>query len=685
MAPAFPDITNHWAKTAILALADRNVVHGFPDGSFRPDAPLTRAEFAALMYVSFPAAQPVRPAVYFPDVPKTHWAYSAITWGYERGLFSGYPEGYFQPDLLIPRMQVVSVLVTALHLPTPTKSDETLNLYFDDAAEIPNWVRWAIAAAVIDNRLVNYPEVRKFRPTPNTTRGELSALLCLALGLTEAVPRQYTPWNIGIYDIKDSVTVPFERWQGCARLMRDIQVILSDFRLYTGTIDGRYNGQTEQGLTQFCDFYGLNAMKVGLFDAAFAWSLTHADPVEFILAHAKDRQQIYSTYLAQEAGFDASKLAFLDRGIDSSPYKADIPQFPNRLSQKPDGVNVTSLGATAIQTGTNATITFDLYPARGEQPPMGSLDFLHADIQQACIGIGSFVDGMIRTHWLGKNPLQPAQLWSTTKILPLLNVVCRSNAKNPNALVKDCLVRSAGSKDGYGFYNLAVDLVSYADAIATSNSIAALFKQFSQPGDLQNWVQGITGNYNSEFQGRYGEPPLIDTPELWNQSLKTVLLNPAYSTHAGNNALSTYDLARFMSLVGWHNHLFPGAQLPSAQWSSLETVVRALATDTARYIDVAIDQLGLAAALESPVILSKLGFGRSDSRNRTELAYVAFVQFLDKRPRAKGKPALLRTLSLALLGVNANGDANTEARQLDARMAAEITEIIRRVMTQELV
>ncbi len=678
MSSNFPDLDRHWAKSCILALGDRHIVQGFPDGTFRPDTPLTRAEFAALMFVAFPNAPKVRDAVYFPDVSQTHWAYEAVIWGYERGLFSGYPEGYFYPDLLIARMQVMAVLVTALHLPKPPNFDETLTLYFDDAAEIPDWTRWAIAAAVSDNRLANHPNVRLFRPTQNATRGELAALLCLALEMPNAVPLSYATWSVNIYAIQGSVTVPYERWQGCARLMHDIQVILTDFRLYCGAIDGRYTSTTEAGLTTFCDFYGLNAMKVGAFDSKFAWALTSADPIAFILAQSQDRQQVYATYLMQEEGLDAEKLAFLDRGYPTSRYAADIPNFPDRLTQKPDGVTLVS---------PESAIAPDLYPARGEQPPMDAigLDFLHPDIQQACVCVGSFAEGMIRARWLGKNALQSAQLWSATKILPLLNVLCRANAAHPEAQIRDCMVQPIDSSSGYGFYPLAVDLVSYQEVIGSSNAIAALFKQFSTPEDLQSWVQQITGNFDSDFLGRYGEPPLVESPELWSQPLATALLKASFSDHTGNNALSTYDLTRFISLVGWHNHLFPGAQLPNAQWHSLETAVRALSTDTARYIDVAIDQLGLAPAIESPVILSKLGFGRSDIRYQTELSYVAFVQLIDKRPRAKDKPAILHTIAMALLGANAEGDADLEARQLDARMAAEVTEILRRVLMQELV
>jgi peptidoglycan hydrolase-like protein with peptidoglycan-binding domain len=685
MPDRFSDIGTHWAKACILKLAELNIVSGFPDGSFRPDAVLTRAEFAALMFVAFPNLPIGRQAVYFPDVPQANWAYNAVKWGYERGLFSGYPEGYFKPDVPIPRMQVLVVLVTALRLPKPDRVDETLTLYFDDATDIPDWTRWAIAAATIDNRIVNAPDVRRFCPSQNATRGEIAALLCAALNLTDALPLQYTTWAGGIYDITGSVTVPFAQWKGCARLMRDIQTILAGFRIYPGgAIDGRYTSQTEQALHQFCDFYGLSNMITGIFDDDFAWSLTHANPVDFIVANT-DRQQTFNTYLAQESGCNADKLACLDRGIETSAYADEIPQFPDRLTQTPNGITITSFGAAAVQKSTNARFTYDLYPARGERPPIDGigLDFLNSDVLQACVCIGSFVDGAIRARWLGKDALKPAQLWSSTKFLPMLNVVCRANATDAKAQIKDCVICPTDTKNGYNFYELAKGLVNYHSPIATSNSIAATFKQFSTPAKLQAWVQGITGNYSTQFQGRYGEPPILDAPDLWSNPLGKAILKPAYASHSGDNLLSTYDLVRFISMLGWHNYLAEGAQLPNARWDSLATVVQAMAQDTARYVDVAIATLGLAPAIASPVILSKLGFGRSDSRDRTELCYVAFVQFLDSR--SPDHPATLRTVSLALLVARSSGDANAEACQADARMAAEVTEILRRVVTQELV
>jgi hypothetical protein len=682
----FSDIGNHWAKACILALADRGILNGYPDGTFRPDAGITRAEFATLMKGAFPNAPEVRPAVNFSDVPPQYWAYSAIQWAYERGFFSGYPDGTFQPSQMTSRLQTVLVLVSTRSVENAWSPDELLRLYFEDVGQIAAWAKKAASDAIVAEIIVNYPKVRQLRPLENATRGEVSAMVCRTLKIPDVVPPDYATWFWGIYDIKDEITIPFATWKGSARLMRDIQTLLVPFRLYPANkINGEYNWETEKALTQFCDFYGLPNMRNGVFDEKFAWSLINADPVSFILAYAKDRQQIYNEFLQKEAGYDATKLAFLDRGIQNSPYNDDVPAYPARLQQVPDGTQLVSLGPQVTLTGTNTVITFAPYPAIGSRPQIdGGLEFLHSDIKYACVCVGSLVEGKMRSHWLGRNPLTNAQQWSTTKIIPLLNVVARANAVQPSASVRDCLVRSIGSASGYGFYNLAVDLVSYRSVIASSNAVAAMFKQFFTPFDLESWVKRITGNGSLTFRGRYGEAPFIERPDLFYQPSRRVILSAPSTSHTGDNLMSAYDLTRFVSLLGWHNYFSQEARLPSAQWDSLETVVRAMGTDTARYLDVAIERLGLNAVIESPVILSKLGFGRSSSRDRTEICYVALLQFADTRPRRQGKPAVQYTVALSLLAAKDLNDANEEARQLDARLAAEVTEILRRLVTQEL-
>ncbi|BBD56829.1 hypothetical protein [Planktothrix agardhii] len=116
-------------------------------------------------------------------------------------------------------------------------------------------------------------------------------------------------------------------------------------------------------------------------------------------------------------------------------------------------------------------------------------------------------------------------------------------------------------------------------------------------------------------------------------------------------------------------------------------MIKALGEDPARYVDVALKTLGIEQVITSPVILSKMGYGDSTVRQTVELCYVAFVQFIDPLPNANQKPAEFRTLAITLRGVipiNNKEDFTQQALELDARMAAEVTEIFRRVVVESL-
>ena len=68
--PIFSDIQSHWAKECISQMAPRKLVSGYPDGSFRPNSTITRAEFAVLMLNAFPEAPVKRSGTTFKDVPR---------------------------------------------------------------------------------------------------------------------------------------------------------------------------------------------------------------------------------------------------------------------------------------------------------------------------------------------------------------------------------------------------------------------------------------------------------------------------------------------------------------------------------------------------------------------------------------------------------------------------------------
>lgn len=94
-AVTFKDVpTGYWAKNSIEALASQNIIAGFPDGSFKPNEPVTRAQFATIVNKALtPTAK--RAGIELKDVPSNFWAYAAIQAAYRGQFVSGYPDGTF--------------------------------------------------------------------------------------------------------------------------------------------------------------------------------------------------------------------------------------------------------------------------------------------------------------------------------------------------------------------------------------------------------------------------------------------------------------------------------------------------------------------------------------------------------------------------------------------------------------
>jgi hypothetical protein len=190
----FSDVQNNWAQSCIQSLAQRNIISGYPDGSFRPDSPVTRAEFAAMVGKAFPNAPRNRTAMQFVDVPSSYWASNAIREASQTGFLSGYPGNVFRPSQNIPRAQVLVSLASGLNYSPNGPVTTTLNTNFDDATAIPDYARNTIAAATENRLVVNYPNVRFLNPNQLASRADVSAFLCQALsGTREAslIPSQY--------------------------------------------------------------------------------------------------------------------------------------------------------------------------------------------------------------------------------------------------------------------------------------------------------------------------------------------------------------------------------------------------------------------------------------------------------------------------------------------------------------
>ena len=97
---------NDWYAYAVTFMSEKKLVSGYPDGTFKPNAPITRAEFASI--ASRFDSLVDKADLKFSDVSKNHWAYKVICSAEAKGWISGYPDGTFKPEKNITRAEVVS-------------------------------------------------------------------------------------------------------------------------------------------------------------------------------------------------------------------------------------------------------------------------------------------------------------------------------------------------------------------------------------------------------------------------------------------------------------------------------------------------------------------------------------------------------------------------------------------------
>jgi len=189
-ADQFADVQGHWAQAYIAALAQRNIISGFPGGTFRPDDSVTRVQFAAIINKAFapPAKQNV---AQFKDISSNFWGYSAVQSAARGGFMRGYPNGTFRPNQLIPRVEVLVALSNGLNF---TASNTNVLSRYQDDVQIPSWATTAVAAATQRKIVVNYPSLVQLNPTRQATRAEVAAFVYQAMvnaGKADAIASPY--------------------------------------------------------------------------------------------------------------------------------------------------------------------------------------------------------------------------------------------------------------------------------------------------------------------------------------------------------------------------------------------------------------------------------------------------------------------------------------------------------------
>ena len=109
----FSDIPEgEWYAEAVGYLAEAGIILGYPDGTFKGDDEISRAEFATIIskFEQLDSAG----GMPFTDVDESHWAYEFILSCYINEWIAGYPDGTFQPDAMITRAEAVTIVNRAI-------------------------------------------------------------------------------------------------------------------------------------------------------------------------------------------------------------------------------------------------------------------------------------------------------------------------------------------------------------------------------------------------------------------------------------------------------------------------------------------------------------------------------------------------------------------------------------------
>jgi hypothetical protein len=170
----FPDVPQvFWARPYIKALAERGVLSGYEDGTFRPNQVVTRAEFAAQLQKAFDQ-KVVVPGQKYKDIPDQFWASSAIQETTRSGFLRGYPENDFRPDQKISKVEALVSLTNGLGLTARGTPNQVLK--YQDAKAIPKYATNIMAVATEYGLVVNYPNRQILNPNKPLTRSEAAAL-----------------------------------------------------------------------------------------------------------------------------------------------------------------------------------------------------------------------------------------------------------------------------------------------------------------------------------------------------------------------------------------------------------------------------------------------------------------------------------------------------------------------------
>ena len=172
---------NHWAYQSIKFLTEVGVVVGYPDGTYKPDIPVTRAEFASMAIKALgQESANVTQEIHFNDITPDFWAYNIIQKAVYFDLIPDSKGESYRPFDSVTRAEAINIAVNALttNQISQQKADDIISKSYEDYTQMPAWFLMAAAKAhVLDLVVVMPGHEGKMEANRPANRAEVAMIL----------------------------------------------------------------------------------------------------------------------------------------------------------------------------------------------------------------------------------------------------------------------------------------------------------------------------------------------------------------------------------------------------------------------------------------------------------------------------------------------------------------------------
>lgn len=175
---------NAWYYDAVYAAYDAGLMNGVGEGLFAPNATLDRATLATVLYREA-GESAAKGTASFTDIAEGQWYTDAVNWAAEQGVVNGYPDGTFRPEAPITRQEMATMLY---RLAKAEKVEEDKLASFPDAESVADWAKdamnWAVSTEIV-NGSTHDDKVNYLDPTATALRCQAAAVACRYLALSK--------------------------------------------------------------------------------------------------------------------------------------------------------------------------------------------------------------------------------------------------------------------------------------------------------------------------------------------------------------------------------------------------------------------------------------------------------------------------------------------------------------------